>query len=65
VVCRAYYVHPTILDAYRRGLVVPTPPLPKRAASDRRARRAGALRHDEAAVLQFIQDQLRRPSEGN
>jgi DNA topoisomerase IB len=59
-VCRAYYVHPAVLDAYRQGLVVSIPPQRGDAASDRRARRSGALRHDEAAVLQFLQDQLQR-----
>ncbi|HXZ51382.1 MAG TPA: DNA topoisomerase IB [Burkholderiales bacterium] len=54
-VCRKYYVHPVLVRAYLLGLTVPQPP----AQSARRARRAGpALRRDEVAVLQFLQQKL-------
>jgi DNA topoisomerase I len=54
-VCRKYYIHPALLRAYRLGLTVPPSP----AAPSRRARRAqpaAALRRDEVAVLQFLQE---------
>jgi DNA topoisomerase-1 len=58
-VCRKYYVHPTLVRAYLLGLTVPQPP----AHRTRRARRAApALRRDEVAVLQFLQQKL--PGEG-
>jgi DNA topoisomerase-1 len=54
-VCRKYYVHPTLLRAYLLGLTVPQPP----ARTQRRVRRGGpALRRDEVAVLQFLQEKL-------
>ena len=55
-VCRKYYVHPGLVLAYLKGL---TAPLPKPGAAPRRARRepaAPALRRDEIAVLQFLQE---------
>jgi DNA topoisomerase-1 len=58
-VCRKYYVHPTLVRAYLLGLTVPQPP----AHRSRRVRRGGpALRRDEVAVLQFLQQKL--PGEG-
>lgn len=57
-VCRKYYVHPAVLDAYAQGRVMPEPlPLPA-AGKDRRRRPAAALRRAEVAVLQFLQDEL-------
>ena len=56
-VCRKYYVHPALLNAYLLGRTVSL-------ASDtqskpaRRGIRAAALRRDEVAVLQFLQDEL-------
>jgi DNA topoisomerase-1 len=55
-VCRKYYIHPTLLDAYLMGHTVPQPPaLAKRAAG-----RPGsaALRRDEVLVLQFLQERV-------
>ncbi|MEX2199623.1 MAG: DNA topoisomerase IB [Burkholderiales bacterium] len=55
-VCRKYYVHPALLHAYLLGLTVPRPPvLTKRM---RRAKPGGALRRDEVAVLQFLQEKV-------
>jgi DNA topoisomerase-1 len=56
-VCRKYYVHPAIIEAYLLGR---TAPLPSEATSraDRRGRGAAALRRDEIAVLQFLHDEL-------
>jgi len=62
-VCRKYYVHPALLEAYYEGRTIP--------ASDGngdgtqggrrvRAPRGAALRRDETAVLQFLQDSLDR-----
>jgi len=54
-VCRTYYVHPTVLDAFREGRTAPAP-LPAPPKSMRRDRPTAALRRDEIAVLQFLQD---------
>ena len=54
-VCRKYYVHPTVIDAYTRGAVVKKPRKPRLSVQEKRARPSGALRLDEAAVLQFLQ----------
>ena len=50
-VCRQYYVHPGVLQAYREKVVAPPPPPP--AAP--RERPTAALRRDEIVVLQFLQ----------
>jgi len=56
-VCRKYYVHPSLVQAYLLGLTVPQPPA--RAAPRARGRRpVAALRRDEVAVLQFLQEKL-------
>jgi DNA topoisomerase I len=55
-VCRKYYVHPGLVLAYLKGLTAPLPkpgPLPRQA---RRKPAAPALRRDEVAVLQFLQE---------
>ena len=55
-VCRKYYVHPGLVLAYLKGL---TAPLPTPSIAPRLARRqppAPALRRDEVAVLQFLQE---------
>ena len=53
-VCRKYYVHPALMDAYRMGETIPQP------APLRRTRRhhGAALRRDEVLVLQFLQERL-------
>ena len=53
-VCRKYYVHPVLLDAYRMGDTVPQPP----AKGHGRRRRGAALRRDEVLVLQFLQERV-------
>ena len=55
-VCRKYYVHPALIEAYRMGRTVPLPP-PVARRYVRRHKEA-ALRRDEVAVLQFLQEQL-------
>src|SRR2546425_354474 len=59
-VCRKYYVHPALLEAYRLGLTVPHPATPPRRA--RREHPTAALRRDEVAVLQFLQEKVAGPS---
>jgi len=55
-VCRKYYVHPALLQAYLMGLMVPTPPPLSRRA--RRKQPGAALRRDEVLVLQFLQERV-------
>ncbi|MEX0957804.1 MAG: DNA topoisomerase IB [Burkholderiales bacterium] len=54
-VCRKYYVHPGLLDAYLDGRVAPVPAdkPPARAAQP-----TPALRREEVAVLQLLQEVL-------
>jgi DNA topoisomerase-1 len=55
-VCRKYYVHPALIEAYLEGRTVP---MPKETARKRAKRgRGAALRGDEIAVLQFLQEEL-------
>jgi DNA topoisomerase-1 len=55
-VCRKYYVHPALLNAYLMGHTVPQPP----ALSKKTQRRqpGAALRRDEVLVLQFLQEKV-------
>jgi DNA topoisomerase-1 len=53
-VCRKYYVHPAVLDAYLAGSTAPQPAAPPRR--NRLERPTAALRRDEVAVLQFLHD---------
>ena len=53
-VCRKYYVHPALIDAYRMGEMVPATPAGRKG----RQRRGAALRRDEVLVLQFLQERL-------
>ncbi|HKQ23995.1 MAG TPA: DNA topoisomerase IB [Burkholderiales bacterium] len=57
-VCRKYYVHPALLHAYQQGRTAPLPlpagpPRPRK----RRDTPAPALRQEEVAVLQFLQEE--------
>ena len=52
-VARKYYVHPTVIAAYHRGVAAPAPKRAKRGA-----RASAALRRDEVLVLQFLHDEL-------
>ena len=54
-VCRKYYVHPAVLEAYHRGKPIPELPVP---ADDRRPRPSAALRREEITVLQFLQQEV-------
>ena len=53
-VCRKYYVHPALINAYHLGLTAPMPP--EEARKSRRATSQAALRRDELVVLQFLQE---------
>jgi DNA topoisomerase-1 len=55
-VCRKYYVHPALLQAYLLGHTVAHPPALARRA--RRKQPGGALRRDEVLVLQFLQERV-------
>lgn len=50
-VCRGYYVHPKIIEAYLKGSTVAEAP----AVDPKRRRDKAALRRDELAVLEFLQ----------
>ena len=52
-VCRKYYVHPALLEAYRMGRTAPVPQMKRRK---KRSGAGAALRRDEVIVLQFLQD---------
>jgi DNA topoisomerase-1 len=56
-VCRKYYVHPALLHAYLFGRTVPQP-LAISPRAKPRTRAGGALRRDEVAVLQFLQEAI-------
>lgn len=52
-VCRKYYVHPALLDAYQLGRTAPHPDAPETHNALHQLSRA-ALRRDELAVLNFL-----------
>ncbi|MEO8332224.1 MAG: DNA topoisomerase IB [Gallionella sp.] len=53
--CRTYYVHPALLQAYHLGLTAPLAPVPA-PNGKRRPVTAAALRLDEVVVLQFLHE---------
>jgi DNA topoisomerase-1 len=56
-VCRKYYIHPALVHAYLQGLV-PGPSATDSPRPNRRTRPTPALRRDEVAILQFLQEVL-------
>ena len=52
-VCRKYYIHPALIDAYARGETVPHAPAV--TGGERRGREKAALRREEAVVLECLQ----------
>ena len=54
-VCRKYYIHPELLDAYLEGSVLP--PTPEPVWRERHAA-AAPLRQHEAEVLAFLRARL-------
>lgn len=65
-VCRKYYVHPRVIDAYQNGVVAPKPTRPR---SQKRRQRRGALRRNELAVLKLLHldsnDRMKRATTRN
>lgn len=57
-VCRKYYIHPVILEAYLAGEVIPPSPAAEPVVANR-APGPPALRHDETNVLEFIRARQR------
>ena len=55
-VCRKYYIHPALIEAYLEGSVLP--PLPERKWSARKPR-GPALRQHELDVLNFLKARLK------
>jgi DNA topoisomerase I len=55
-VCRKYYVHPGLVLAYLKGLTAPLVQPGTLPSHSRRESPAPALRRDEVAVLQFLQE---------
>ena len=55
-VCRKYYIHPALLDAYLMGDTVPQPPAMSKKM--KRSQPGAALRRDEVLVLQFLQEKV-------
>jgi len=55
-VCRKYYIHPALIEAYLEGSVLP--PLPERKWSARKPR-GPALRQHEKDVLNFLKARLK------
>jgi DNA topoisomerase-1 len=54
-VCKNYYVHPALIEAYLNGRTAPpSVDLPKK--KNRRSQPVAALRRDEVAILQFLHD---------
>ena len=54
-VCRNYYIHPLLIEAYLDGKTAPEPVAAPPKSARRKQPRA-ALRRDEVAVLQFLHD---------
>lgn len=59
-VCRKYYIHPALLEAYLEGDVLP--PMPARPGRQPRKPGAGLRRHEEQ-VLEFLRRRLSRKRE--
>ena len=52
-VCRKYYVHPTVLEAYLDGFILP-PPAANEHSLPRDKTRGSGLRRDEIAVVELL-----------
>jgi DNA topoisomerase-1 len=64
-VCRTYYVHPVLLEAYYEGFVLPPSP-PKPSANTRRGQRAkAALRGDEIAIVALLRERSGTARDGD
>jgi DNA topoisomerase-1 len=58
-VCRKYYIHPVLIEAYLQGDVLP--PLPERTWNKRKSK-GPTLRQHETDVLAFIKARLKPKS---
>ena len=56
-VCRKYYIHPVIVDAYLEGITIP--PLPVEIRPLRATGSPPALRRDELAVIELLRQRAR------
>jgi DNA topoisomerase-1 len=56
-VCRKYYIHPALIEAYLEGSVLD--PLPERKGWSARKPGGPALRQHEKDVLKFLKDRLK------
>jgi DNA topoisomerase I len=56
-VCRKYYVHPAMIEAYYQGRTIPFTAIGEGKPAPR-GKRIAALRRDELAVLQFLQEEI-------
>ena len=56
-VCRKYYIHPELMEAYLSGSVLPPPPPPDAPRAEQRAE-GPVLRRHEAEVLGFLKARL-------
>jgi len=56
-VCRKYYIHPELIEAYLSGSVLPPPPPPDAPRAEQRAE-GPVLRRHEAEVLGFLKARL-------
>jgi DNA topoisomerase-1 len=54
-VCRKYYIHPALIDAYLKGDVLP----PRRRSRQQVRKPGGKLRRHEAEVLAFLRERQR------
>ncbi len=52
-VCRKYYVHPAVIEAYMKGIVLSAPPS---QGKHKRICASTALRQEEKAVLEFLRN---------
>jgi DNA topoisomerase-1 len=57
-VCRKYYIHPALVEAYLEGDVLPPQPPKERAERERKASETPLLRRHEVEVLRFLKARL-------
>ena len=60
-VCRKYYVHPAVIEAYMEGVVIPA--ADESGSERRKAENTPALRRDEIAVIEMLRGRQRLPDE--
>ena len=60
-VCRKYYVHPHVLEAYMEGVVIPA--TPALVSNERRNDHPPTLRRDEVAVVTLLRARAKKPGD--